>query len=152
MPFGRKDTTNLDSIFKSRYITLPTKVFIVRAMVFPVINVWMWELDHREGWALKKWGFQIVVLEKTLECPLESKEVKKVNPKWNQSWIFSGRTDAEAEAPILWPPDMNWLIRKDPDARKDWRQEKVVTEDRIVGWHHQLNEYEFEQALGISEG
>ena len=94
------------------------------------------------------------VLEKTLESPLDYKEIKPVNPKGNQSWIFTGRTDAEAEAPIIWPSDVkNWLTGKDPDAGKDWRQEeKGVTEGEMVGWHHQLNGYEFEQTLGDSEG
>ena len=108
----------------------------------------MWELDHKESWASKNWCLWIVVLEKTLESPLDCKEIKLVNPKGNQSWIFIGRTDAKAEAPILWPPDVkNWLLRKDPDAGKDWRQEeKGATEDEIVGWHHWLNGHEFEQA------
>ena len=94
----------------------------------------MLELDHKEGWAPKNWGFQILVLEKTLESPVDCKEIKPVNPKGNQSWIFIGKTDAEAEAPILWPPDeKNWLIWKDPDAEKDWRQqEKGTTEDVMV--------------------
>ena len=98
--------------------------------------------------------FWTVVLEKTLETPLHSKEIKPVNPKGNQSWIFVGRIDAEDEAPILWPPDVkNWLIGKDPDAGKDWRQEeKGITEDEMVGWHHWLNGHEFEQALGDGEG
>ena len=97
-------------------------------------HIQMWELDHKEDWVLKNWRFQTMVLEKTLEGPLDSKEIKPVNPKENQSWIFTGRTDAEAEAPILWPPDAkNWLIWKDPDAGKDWRQkEKRVAEDEIV--------------------
>ena len=97
----------------------------------------MWELDHKEGWALKNWWLWIVVL-KTLKSPLYSKEIQPVNPKRNQPWIFPGRTDAEAEAPILWPPDVkNWLIRKDPDAGKDWRQEeKGTTKDEMVGWYH----------------
>ena len=114
----------------------------------------MWELDHKEGWAPKNWCFWTVVLEKTLESPLDCKEIQPVNPKGNQSWIFIGRTDAEAEAPILWPPDVkSWLIWKDPDDEKDWRQEeKGTTEDEIVGWHHQLNGHEFEQALGDAEG
>ena len=94
-----------------------------------------------------------MVLEKTLEGPLDSKEIKPVNPKENQSWIFTGRTDAEAEAPILWPPDVkSWLTGKDPDAGKDWRQEKGMTEDEMVGWHHWLNGHEFEQTLEDSEG
>ena len=98
----------------------------------------MWELDHKEGWAPKNWCFQTVVLEKTLESPLDCKEIQPIYPKGNQSWIFIGRTDAEVEAPTLWPPDVkNWLIWKDPDAGKDGRQEeKGTTEDEMVGWHH----------------
>ena len=100
----------------------------------------MWDLDHKESWALKNWCSSTVVLEKTLESPLDCKEIKPVNPKGNQPWIFTGRTDAEAEAPILWPPDAkNWLIGKDPDAGKDWSQEeKGTTEDEMVRWHHHL--------------
>ena len=114
---------------------------------FPSSHVWMWELDDKEGWALRNWCSPILVF-KTLDC----KEIKWINPKGNQSWILIGRTDAEAETPILWPPDVkNWLI-EDPDARKDWRQEeKGTTEDEMVGWHYQLNGYEFEQTLGDSE-
>ena len=114
----------------------------------------MWELHHKEGWMLKNWCFWTVVLEKTLESPLDSKEIKPVHPKGNQSWIFFGRTDAEAKAPILLPPDVkSSLIRKDPDIWKDWRQEeKGMTEDEMVGWHHWLNGHEFEQALGDDEG
>ena len=113
----------------------------------------MWELDHKESWALKNWCFLTMVLEKTLESPLDCKETA-VNPKGNQSWIFIGRTDAEAEAPILWPPDAkNWLIRKDPNSEKDWRQEKKGTiEDEMVGWHHWLDGHEFEQPLGVGDG
>ena len=113
----------------------------------------MWELDHKESWALKNWCFLTMVLEKTLESPLDCKETA-VNPKGNQSWIFIGRTDAEAEAPILWPPDAkNWLIRKDPNSGKDWRQEKKGTiEDEMVGWHHWLDGHEFEQPLGVGDG
>ena len=111
-------------------------------------HVWMWEVDHKERWALKNWCFWTMVLEKTLESPLDCK-IKSVNPKGNQSWTFIGGTDAEAEAPIFWPPDpKSWLIGKDPDAGKDWRQEeKGTTEDEMVGWHHWLNGYEFKQAL-----
>ena len=114
----------------------------------------MWELDYKERWAPKNWFFWIVVLEKTLESPLGSKEIQPVHPKRNQSWIFIGRTDAEAEALTLWPPDVkNWLIGKDPDAGKDWRQEeKGMTEDEMLGWHHQLDGHEFEQALGVGDG
>ena len=114
----------------------------------------MWELEHREGWAPKNWCFSTVVLEKTLESPLDSKEIKQVHPKGNQPWIFTGRTDAEAEAPILWPPDANsWLIGKDRDAGKDWRrEEKGTVEDEMVGWHHRLNGHESEQTSGDGEG
>ena len=112
----------------------------------------MWELVYKESWTPKNWGFGTVVLEKTLESPLDCKKIKPVNPKWNQPWIFTGRTDAEA--PILQPPDAkSQLIWKDPDAGKDWRQEeKRMTEDEMVGWHHQLNGHEFEKTLGDSEG
>ena len=114
----------------------------------------MWELDHKEGWVLKNWCFWTAVLEKTLESPLDCKEIQPVHPKGNQCWIFIGRTDAEAEAPILGLPDaQNWLIGKDPDAGKDWRQEeRGMTEDEMVGWHHWLNGHEFEQALGVVDG
>ena len=116
--------------------------------------VHMWELDHKEDWALKNWCFQTMVLEKTLESPLDSKEIKPVNPKRNKPWIFIGRTDANAEAPILRPSDeKSWHILKDSDAGKHWGQEdKEATEDEMVGWHHRLNEHEFEQAPGDSEG
>ena len=103
-------------------------------------HVWMWELDYRESWAPKNWCFWTVVLEKTLESPLDCKEIQPINPKGNQSWIFIGRIYAEAEAPIFWPHDVkNWLIREDLDAGKDWRQEKWMTEDETVGWHHHLD-------------
>ena len=115
-------------------------------------HVWMWELDYTESWAPKNWCFWIMVLEKTLERPLDCKEIQPVHPKGNQSWIF--RTDAEAEAPILWPPDANnWVTGKDPDNGKEWRQEeKGTTEDEMVGWHHPLDGHEFEQASGVGEG
>ena len=115
-------------------------------------HVWMWELDHKEGLEQKNWCFQTVVLEKTLESPLDSKEIKSVNPKGNRPWIFIGRTDAEA--PILWPPDAkSWFIGKDPDTGKDWGQEKKgLTEDKMVWWHHQLNGHEYEQTMGAREG
>ena len=120
--FGRKVMTNLDSILKSRDITLPTKVCCSQSYGFSSSHVWMWELDHKEGWAPKNWYFWTVVLEKTLESPLDCTEVNPVNPKGNQSWIFIGRTDAEAEAPILWPSDVkSGLIGKAPDAGKVWR-------------------------------
>ena len=114
----------------------------------------MGELDHKEGWAPKNWCFQTAVLEKTLQIPLDCKEIKPVNPKGNQSWIFIGRTDSKAEAPIVWPPDAkSRLIGKDPDAGKDWRQgEQDMTEDEMVEWRHWLNGHKFEQTLGDSEG
>ena len=114
----------------------------------------MWELDHKEDWVLKNRCFQSVVLEKTLESLLDTKEIKPVNPKENQSWIFIGRTDVEAEAPILCPPNAkSHLIGKDSDPGKDWRQEeKGMTEDETVGWHHWLIGNEFEQTMGVSKG
>ena len=116
-------------------------------------HVWMWELDYKENWAPKNWWFWTVVLEKTLESPLDCKEIQPVHPKGNQSWAFIGRTDAEAEAPILWPSDAKkWLIGKNPDAAKDWRQEeKGITEDEMVGWHHWLSGHEFELTPGIGD-
>ena len=121
---------------------------------FSISHVWMWELGHKEGWTLKNWCFWTVVLEKTLESPLDWKEIQPVNPKGYQLWIFTGRTDAEIEAPIIWLPDgKNWLIGKDPDGGKDWGQEEKGTiEDEMVGWHHWLDGHEFEQALGGGEG
>ena len=116
--------------------------------------VWIWELDHKERWVPKNWCFWTVVLEKTLEWPLDCKEIKPVNLKGNQSWIFIGRTDAEAKAPIFWLPDVkSQLIGKDPDSGKNWEQEgKGATEDEMVGWHHQFSGHEFEQTPGGSEG
>ena len=107
-------------------------------------HLWMWELDYKESWALKNWCFQTVVLDKTLESPLDCKEIQPVHPKGDQSWVFTGKTDVEAETPILWPPNTkSWLIGKDPDAGKDWKREKGRTEDEMVEWHHWLNEDEF---------
>ena len=123
--------TNLDSILKSRDVTLPTKVRLVKATVFSSGRAWMWELDYEESWAPKNWCFWTVVLEKTLESPLDCKEIKPIHPKGNQSWIFIGRTDVEAETLILWLPDAkSWLTWKDPDAGKDWSGE----EKRRRGW------------------
>ena len=112
------------------------------------------DLNHKESWALKNWCFWTVMLGKTLESPLDCKQIQLVNAKGNQSWMFTGRTDAEAETLILWPPDSkNWLIGKDPDAGKDWRQEKNgIAEDEVVGWHHWLNVHEFEQSPGVGDG
>ena len=120
---------------------------------FSTSHVWMWELDHKESWVPKNWCFQTEVLEKTLESPLDSKKIKPVNPKENQPWIFIGRTDAEADTTILWPPDVkSWLTRKDTDAKNDWGQEeKGVTEDEMVKWHHWLSGHEFEQTPGAIE-
>ena len=141
---GRKVMTNPDSILKSRDITLSTKVHLVKAMVFPSSHVWMWEFNYKESWAQKNRCFWTVVLEKTLESPLDCKESQPVHPKGNQSWMFIGRTDVEAETLILWPPDAErGLIWKDPDAGKDWRwEEKGMTEEEMVGWHHRVNRHE----------
>ena len=140
---------------------LPKLCFLGRKSVF--VTFWAslartklficWELGHKEGWAPKNWCFQIVVLEKILDSPLDSKEIKKVNPKGNQSWIFIRRTAAEAEAPILWPADAkSRLIGKDPNAGRDWGQEeKGLTEDEVVGWHHWLNRHGFEETQGVSD-
>ena len=120
---------------------------------FSSSHVWMWELDYKESWVPKNWCFWTVVLEKTLESPLDCKEIQPVHLKGNQSWMFTGRTHVEAETPILWPPDVkNWLIGKDPDAGKDWRQEKGMTKDEMVGWHHWLKRHEFEKALWVGDG
>ena len=151
---GRKVMTNLDSIFKSRDIILFIKGPSSQGYGFSSSRVWMWDLDYKESWVPKNWYFWTVVLEKPLESPLDCKETQPVHRKGDQSWMFIGRTDAEAETPVLWPPDAkNWFIGKDPDAGKDWRQEeKGTTEDEMVGWHHRLNGHEFEQALGDREG
>ena len=127
----------------SRDITLPTRIRLVKAMDFPSSHVSMW--DCKESWAPKNWCFWTVMLAKTLESPLDCKEIEPVNPKGTQSWIFIGRTDAEAETPILWPPDAkNRIIGKDPDAGQDWRwEEKGTTEDEMVGWRHWHNGHEF---------
>ena len=121
---------------------------------FPVVMYWMWELNHKEGWIPKNWCFRTVMLEKTLESPLDCKEIQPVHPKGDQSWVFTGRTNAEAEIPILWQPDAkSWLIEKDPDAGKDWGQEeRWTTENEMVRWHHRLNGHGFEQTPGDSEG
>ena len=150
---GRKVMTNLDSILKSRHYFV-NKGPSSQGYCFSSGHVWMWELDCGESWVLKNWWFWTEVLEKTLESPLDCKEIKPVNPKGNQPWVFTGRADAGAEATILWPPDAkNWLIWKDPAAGKVWRQEeKGMTEDEMVGWHHWLDGHEFEQAPRDGEG
>ena len=144
---GRKVMTNLDSILKSRDITLPTKVRLVKAMVFPVVmsGCESWTAKKAECWK-KNWCFRTVVLEKTLESPLDRKEIQPVHPKGDQSWVFIGRTDAEAKTPVLWPPHVkSWLIGKDPDTGRNWGQEeKQTTEDEMVRWHHWLDGHEFE--------
>ena len=149
---GRNAMTNPDSVLKSRDITLLTKIHTLQSCNFCSSHVRMWELDHKEGWALNNWCFWTVVLEKTLESPLDCKEIQPVHPKGDQSWIFIGKADAET--PILWPPDAkNWLTGKDPDAGKDCRREKKeMTEYKMVRWHHQLDGHEPEQALGIGDG
>ena len=115
-------------------------------------HVWMWELDHKEGWVPKNWWLQTVVLEKTIESPLDSKEIEPVNLKGNLPWLFIGRTSAKALK--LWPPDVkSWLIGKEPDAGKDWGQEeKGMTKDEMAGWHHQLNGHEFGWTPGVGDG
>ena len=150
---GRKVMTNLDSLLKSRDMTLSTKVRLVKAMVFPVVMHGC-ERDYRESWALKNWCFWTLMLEKTLESPLDCKEIKPVHPKGDQSRVFIGRTEVEAETPILWPPDVkSWLIWKDPDAGKDWGQEeKGMTEDEMFGWHHQLGGHGFGWTPRVGDG
>ena len=140
---GRTAMTNLDSILKSRHY-FANKGPSSQSYGFSIGHVWMWELDHKENWVLNNWWFWTVMLEKTLESPLDCKEIKPVHPKGNQSWTFIGRTDAEAETPILCPPNAkNWLICKDLGAGKDWRQEeKGMTEDEMVGWHPWLGGHE----------
>ena len=144
----------MQETLKSRDITLPTKVCIVKAMVFPVV------MYGCESWSIKKAehqridAFELQYWIRLLRVPLDSKEMKPVNPKGNQPWMFTGRTDTDAEAPVFWPPDAkSWLIGKDPDAGKDWGQEeKGMTEDKVVGWHHWLSTNEFQQTPGDSEG
>ena len=144
---GRKVITNLDSILKSRHY-FANKGLYSQGYGFSSSQVWMWELDRNsawESWVPKNWCFWTEVWEKTLESPLDCKEIQPVHPKGGQSWLFIGRTDVEAEPPILWPPHAkSWLIGKDPDARRDWGQEeKGMTEDEMAGWHHRLNGLEF---------
>ena len=142
---GRKVMINLDSILKSRDY-FANKGLASQGYGFSSGRVWIWELDREESWVPKNWCFWTVVLEKTLESPLDCKEIQSVHPKGNQSWIFFGSTDVEAETPTVWPPvGKNWLIGKDPDAGRNWGQEeKGTTEDEMAGWHHQLDGHEFE--------
>ena len=145
--------TNLDSILKSRHYFAKNGLFS-QSYGFSSNHVQMRKLNYKESWAPKNWCFWTLVLEKTLENPLDSKEIQPVHLKGNQSWIFIGRTDAKAEIPVLWPLDMkNWLIRKDPDAGKNWRQEeKGMTEDEMVGWHHWLSGHVFGWTPGVGDG
>ena len=146
---GRKAMTNLDSILKSRDITLPTKVRLVKTTVFPVVRYGCETLTIRKAERQRIDAFELWCWRRLLS-PLDCKEIQPVHPKGNQSWMFTGKTDAET--PILWPPDAkNWIGGKDPDAGKDWRQEKGTREDELVGWHHQLNGHEFEQASGVGD-
>ena len=152
-PFKKSYDKPRQCIKKQRHY-FASKGLYSQSYGFSSSHVWMWELNHKESWTQENWCFWTVVLVKTLESSLDCKEIKPADPKGNQSWIFIGRTDTEAEAPIFWPPGVkSWLIRKDPDAMKDWRQEeKGTTEEEIVGWHHRLNGREFEQAPGDGEG
>ena len=144
--------TNLDRILKRRHY-FASKGPFSQGYGLSNSHVWMWELDCEERWASKNWCFLTVVLEKTLESPLDSKEIKPVNAKGNQHWTLIWRTDAEAEAPIFWLPNMNsQLFGKDPDAGKNWRQEKRMTEEEMVGWHHWFNGHKLGQTLGDGEG
>ena len=148
-----KDTYSLNEkpskcIKKQRYYFSDQGPFS-QSLIFPS-HVWMWELDYKESWTLKNWYFWAVVSEKTLESPLDCREIKPINPKGNKSCLILGRTDAEAKSPILWPPDAkSQLTGKDPDAGKDWRhEEKGTRDDEMIWWHHRLNGHEFEQAPG----
>ena len=145
-----KDAYSLEGKLSRQHIKKQRHHFVNKGLSsqgygFSSGHVWMWELDGEESWALKNWRFWTVVLEKTLESPLDCKEIQPVHPKKDQSWVFTGRTDVEAETAVIWPPDTkNWLIWKDPDAEKNWGQEeKGMTEDEMVGWHHQLNGHGF---------
>ena len=147
---GRKAMTNLDSILKSRDI----KGLSSQSYGFSSSHVWMWELGHKESWALKNWCYWNVELKKTLESLLDGKEIKPVNPKGKQPWILIARFDAEAEAPVLWSPDVkSWLTGKDPDNGKDWgHEEKGATEDEMAWWHHGLDGRESEWPPGDGDG
>ena len=145
--------TNLDSVFKSRDVTLPTNVRLSR-LWFSCCHVWMWQLDCEESWAPKNWCFWTVVLERTLESPLDCKGIQPVHSEGDQPWDFFGRKNTKAETPVLWPPDVKiWFIGKDSDAGRDWGQEeKGTTEDEMAGWHHWLDGCESEWTLGVGHG
>ena len=151
---GRKLMTNQDSHIKKQRHYFANKGPFSKGYGFSSSHVWMWELDYKESWEPKNWCFWAVVLEKTLESPLDWKDIQLVHPKGDQSWVFIGRTDVEAETPILWPPDAkSWLVWKDPNSGKDWGQEeKGTTEDEMIGWHHRLNGHGFEWTLGVGDG
>ena len=151
---GRKMMTNLDSVLIRRNITLLTKVHISQAYGLPSVYITLWELDCKEGRALKNWCLWTMVLEKTPESHLDSKDIKPVNLKGDEPWIFTGRTDAEAEAPVFWSSNVNsWHIRQISDVGKNWGQkEKNMTEDEIVGQHHWCNGHELGQSPGDGEG
>ena len=145
--------TNLDHIFKKQRHFFANKGLSGQGYCFSSGHIWMWELDYKESWALKNWCFWTVLLKKTLESPLDCKEIQPVHPKGDQSWVFIARTDAEAETPILWPPHgKSWFIGKDPKAGRDWGQEKGTTEDEMAGWHHRLDGHEFEKTPGVGDG
>ena len=149
----RKVMTNPDSILQSRHY-FANKGPSYQSYGFSSSHVWMWELDYKESWAPKNWCFWMVVLEKTLESPLNCREIQPVHPKGDQFWVFIGRTDVEAETPILWPPHVkSWLIGKDSDAGRVWGQEeKGMTKDEMAGWHHQLDGHESRWTLGVGDG
>ena len=148
---GRKAMTTVHSIVKSRDY-FANKGLYSQCYGFSSSHLWMWDLDHKEGWVPKNWCFWTVVLVKTLESTLDCKEIQTVHPKGNQTWISIGRSNAKAETPILWPSDVkSWLIRKDLDAEKDWRLEKGMTEDEMSGWHHWLDGYESEWTPGVAD-
>ena len=150
---GREVMNNLDSILKSRHYFV-NRGTSSQGYGFSNSHVWIWELDYKESWALKNWCFWTMVLEKTLESLLGCKEIQPVHPKGDQYWVFIGRTDIEAETPVLWPPDRkSWLTGKDPDVGKDSAQEeKGMTEDEMIWWHHQLNGHEFGKTPGVGDG
>ena len=145
---------SVDSILKSRDIILSTKLRLVKAMVFSSGHVWVWELDWEESWVPRNWCFWNVVLERTLESPLDCKEIQRVHSEGDQVWVFFGRNAAKGETPVLWPPhEKSWLIGKDSDVGRDWGQEeKGTTEDEMAGWHHWLDGHEFVWTPGVGDG